>query len=105
MPDYTVVETVPAAEDFCRLREISGLSPRPLEAARKALPGSCYGMHILFEGKPVGMGRIVGDGALNFDIVDVAVDPLHQGKGSAESLWKRWLPGWIAMPAKGRTFV
>lgn len=81
MPDYTVVETVPAAEDFCRLREISGLSPRPLEAARKALPGSCYGMHILCEGKPVGMGRIVGDGALNFDIVDVAVDPLHQGKG------------------------
>ncbi|WFC84068.1 GNAT family N-acetyltransferase [Enterobacter quasiroggenkampii] len=82
MPDnYTVVETVPTAEAFCRLREISGLSPRPLEAARKALPGSCYGMHIVFQGKPVGMGRIVGDGALNFDIVDVAVDPLHQGKG------------------------
>ena len=82
MPDnYIVVETVPTAETFCRLREISGLSPRPLEAARKALPGSCYGMHILCEGKPVGMGRIVGDGALNFDIVDVAVDPLYQGKG------------------------
>lgn len=33
MPDnYTVVETVPTAEAFCRLREISGLSPRPLEA-------------------------------------------------------------------------
>ncbi len=29
----------------------------------------------------MGMGRIVGDGALNFDIVDVAVDPLYQGKG------------------------
>ncbi len=27
------------------------------------------------------MGRIVGDGAINFDIVDVAVDPAHQGKG------------------------
>ncbi len=24
------------------------------------------------------MGRIVGDGAVNFDIVDVAVDPAHQ---------------------------
>ena len=34
--NYTVVETVPP--QFCRLREISGLSPRPLEAARKALP-------------------------------------------------------------------
>ncbi len=27
------------------------------------------------------MGRIVGDGAINFDIVDVAVDPAHRGKG------------------------
>ncbi len=29
------------------------------------------------------MGRIVGDGAINFDIVDVAVDPAHQGKALA----------------------
>ncbi|MGQ6151109.1 GNAT family N-acetyltransferase, partial [Serratia sp. IR-2025] len=27
------------------------------------------------------MGRVVGDGRLNFEIVDVAVDPEHQGKG------------------------
>ena len=29
--DYAVIETVPSAEDFCRLRRISGMSPRPLE--------------------------------------------------------------------------
>ncbi len=38
-------------------------------------------MHIEFSGLVVGMGRIVGDGVLNFEIVDVAVDPDHQGKG------------------------
>lgn len=27
------------------------------------------------------MERIVGDGALNFEIVDVTVDPEYQGKG------------------------
>jgi len=27
------------------------------------------------------MGRVVGDGALNFEVVDIAVDPMHQGKG------------------------
>lgn len=26
------------------------------------------------------MGRVVGDGALNFEIVDIAVDPVYQGK-------------------------
>ena len=41
------------------------------------------------------MGRIVGDGVLNFDIVDVAIDPQHQGKGlgrkimEALMLWLR----------------
>ena len=27
------------------------------------------------------MGRIVGDGALNFEIVDIAVDPKYQKQG------------------------
>jgi GNAT superfamily N-acetyltransferase len=79
--EYTVVESVPSVEDFCRLRSISGLSARPPEAAKVGLPRSCYGVHILWQGVPVGMGRIVGDGALNFEIVDIAVDPAHQGRG------------------------
>ncbi len=50
------------------------------------------------------MGRIVGDGAINFDIVDVAVDPAHQ--------WKRpWpagdgeagRPGWTLTPLMAPT--
>lgn len=27
------------------------------------------------------MGRVVGDGACNFEVVDVAVDPIYQGQG------------------------
>lgn len=92
--DYVFIETVPSAEDFCRLRVISGMSPRPLEGARKGLPRSCYGVHILWQGVPVGMGRIVGDGALNFEIVDVAIDPEHQGKGLGRQIMEKivdWL--------------
>jgi len=79
--EYVFVNTVPPAKDFCRLRVISGLTPRPLDAVERALPGSCYGVHIEQAGLIVGMGRVIGDGALNFEIVDVAVDPEHQGKG------------------------
>ena len=92
--DYAVIETVPSAEDFCRLRRISGMSPRPLEGVIAGLPCSCYGVHILWQGIPVGMGRIVGDGAVNFEIVDVAVDPAHQGKGLGRLIMEnivRWL--------------
>jgi GNAT superfamily N-acetyltransferase len=94
LSDYQLVETVPSVEDFCRLRIISGLTPRPAEAVRLGLPGSCYGVHILWRETVIGMGRIVGDGALNMDIVDVAVDPTHQGKGLGRMIMEtltKWL--------------
>ena len=76
-----IVEEVASVDDFLRLRKISGLSERPLEAAIKALPRSLYGVHIIIDGAAIGMGRIVGDGALNFEIVDIAVDPKYQKQG------------------------
>ncbi|WP_299795690.1 GNAT family N-acetyltransferase [uncultured Shewanella sp.] len=76
-----IIEQVVSAEDFTRLRLISGLTPRPIEAAREGLPRSLFGVQLLLERQVVGMGRVVGDGALNFEIVDVAVDPAYQGRG------------------------
>ncbi|MCX4028439.1 GNAT family N-acetyltransferase [Endozoicomonas sp. SM1973] len=78
---YQIIEEVVDAENFLRLRQVSGLSPRSKQTAEKALPKSIYGVHIRLNNKPIGMGRVVGDGALNFDIVDIAVEPEHQGKG------------------------
>lgn len=91
---YVFINTVPPATDFCRLRVISGLTPRPLDAAERALPGSCYGVHILYAGLIVGMGRIIGDGALNFEIVDIAVDPDHQGNGLGRKIMQN-LMSWF----------
>lgn len=81
-----VINEVASVEDFVRLRAISGLSPRSLEAAEKGLPNSLYGVQIVIDDKVVGMGRVVGDGALNFDIVDIAVDPDYQGRGLGRKL-------------------
>lgn len=78
---YQALEQVASVDDFIRLRDISGLSPRSREAAKIGLPNSLYGVQITFNDEVVGMGRVVGDGALNFEVVDVAVDPAHQGKG------------------------
>lgn len=78
---YKYIEKVPPTDDFLRLRKVSGLTPRPKAAAEKALPNSLYGVYVKYQERIVGMGRVVGDGALNFEIVDVAVDPVHQGKG------------------------
>lgn len=81
MSDYTLVETAPAVKDYCHLRAVSGLSPKTEAAAEVALPNTWFGVHILCEGKTVGMGRIIGDGGCHFQIVDMAVQPEHQGRG------------------------
>lgn len=50
------------------------------------------------------MGRIVGDGALNFEIVDIAVDPAHQGKGLGRKVMEA-LIGWLNANAFKGSYV
>ena len=71
----------PDVENFLRLRKITGLSPRSEKAARIGLHHSLFAVTIFNKEIPIGMGRVVGDGGLNFEIVDVAVDPEYQGQG------------------------
>mgnify|MGYP000851155439 FL=1 len=104
LEDFTFIETPPSAEDFCRLRAIAGLSPRNLDAAKKGLPASCYAVHILHKGIPVGMGRVVGDGALNFEVVDIAVDPNFQGKGLGRAIMEH-IMGWLSKNAWDGTYI
>ncbi|NCH05738.1 N-acetyltransferase [Cronobacter dublinensis] len=79
-----IKESPPSAEDFCRLRMLTKLSPRGYEYVVRALPASLYGVHIIADGQVIAMGRVVGDGVINFEIVDVAVHPSYQGKGYAK---------------------
>lgn len=79
--DYTLIASPPDIHDYCRLREVTGLSPRSKQSAAIGLPNTFYGVTIIHDGIAIGMGRIIGDGALFFQIVDIAVDPAHQGKG------------------------
>ncbi|EKM0666983.1 GNAT family N-acetyltransferase [Cronobacter turicensis] len=76
-----IKEFPPSAEDFCRLRALTKLSPRGYEHVVRALPASLYGVHIIADDQVIAMGRVVGDGVINFEIVDVAVHPSYQGKG------------------------
>jgi len=76
-----IVEKVVSVDDFIRLREVAGLTPRPYEAAKRGLPNSLFGVQVIADSQVVGMGRVVGDGALNFEVVDIAVEPNYQGKG------------------------
>lgn len=46
-----------------------------------SLSASVAGVVVTYDGRPVGMGRVVGDGVFYFYVQDVAVVPEHQGHG------------------------
>jgi GNAT superfamily N-acetyltransferase len=79
--EYELSETIPSSDDYRRLRIIAGLSPKTAEAAAAGLPNTIYAVVIRKDGEAVGMGRIVGDRGLFYQIVDIAVDPKHQKRG------------------------
>lgn len=83
---YEVIPVVPSTADYLRLRVVAGLSPKTEEQAAKGLPNTWFGVSVIHDGKTVGMGRIIGDGGTAFQIVDIALEPAHQGKGLGKAI-------------------
>ncbi|MEL6829280.1 MAG: GNAT family N-acetyltransferase [Pseudomonadota bacterium] len=85
-PSYSIVAQTPAIDVYLRLREITGLSPFAAEAAQIGLQGALHSICVVCNGETVGMGRVIGDGGCFVQIVDIAVDPDHQGKGLGKAI-------------------
>lgn len=77
-------------------------------AAPRSLQNSLHGVTIVdgapCSARPVGMGRIVGDGAMYFYIQDVIVRPEYQGVGIGRLIVER-LMAWLQAHAPDRAFV
>ncbi len=74
------------------------------EAARDALPRSLHAVVAVADGKTVGMGRIVGDGAIFFYVQDIAVAPPWQGRGVGAAILSA-LTTWVRETAPEKAFL
>jgi GNAT superfamily N-acetyltransferase len=99
-----LVERFPGAEDYCRLRAEAGMAPRTLEASRRGLPNTLYGVSLLHDGEIVGMGRVIGDGGCFFIVVDIAVKPSLQGQGLGKRIMNA-LDTWLRANAPSSAVV
>ncbi|WP_421521870.1 GNAT family N-acetyltransferase [Ochrobactrum quorumnocens] len=79
-PAYSTFARTPSVEEYLHLRAVAGLSPFSKEAAIQGLKGTAFAVVIVQEDKAIGMGRLIGDGGCFFQVVDIAVDPQHQGR-------------------------
>ncbi len=103
---YALHAGVPDLKDYLRLRRDSGLTPRTLEQAALALPGSWAACHVreTDTGVTVGMGRLIGDGGWYFHVVDMAVLPAHQ-RGGIGNCVLTWLLDQVRRRAPADAFV
>ncbi|PHM33473.1 GNAT family N-acetyltransferase [Xenorhabdus innexi] len=99
-----ITEALPTPHEYLMLREYAGMSPKSIEAAEKGLPNSLFMICIRDEGKLVGMGRVIGDGACFFQIVDIAIAPDYQGKGLGKAVMTR-IDAWLETQALPGSFV
>ena len=74
------------------------------DAATEALPRSLFAVVAVADGNTVGMGRIVGDGAIFFYVQDIAVLPQWQGRGVGKAILSA-LVGWVHENAPEKSFL
>lgn len=102
--DIQLVEQFPGVDDYRRLRSEAGMSPKTVEAARKGLPNTLYGVSLRRHGEVIGMGRIIGDGGCFYTIVDIAVKPSYQGRGLGKRIMTA-LDQWLRANAEPSAYV
>lgn len=78
---YTVIERTPTVQEYNEVRRAAGLSVKDEIAAQRGLSNTLFAVCILYDDVVVGIGRVIGDGGLFYDIVDIAVVASHQRKG------------------------
>ncbi|QFU91710.1 GNAT family N-acetyltransferase [Amycolatopsis sp. YIM 10] len=83
---YIVRAETPSVELYQHLRVATGLSLKSTAAATAGLVGTWHAVVAHHGDRPVGMGRVVGDGGTAFQIVDMCVLPEHQGRGLGKQI-------------------
>ena len=88
---YILVDNQLSPVDFIRLKVETGFWERPVEQVKVALDNGLFNVTAVCDGKVVGMGRLVGDGAMYWYLQEIIVLPEYQGCGIGKSIVNRLL--------------
>jgi len=97
---YTGRSVMP--QEFLHIRQELGLPQLGFPVAARALRDDIFDVVVLLDGEtPIGCGRVIGDGALNFYLQDILVVPKFQRRGVGSKLLELILAHLCSITAPG----
>lgn len=96
---YNIKLESPSIEEFLNLRRKIGWGELDFNIAKTSLTNSLFHVTIRDKSKLIGMGRIVGDGAMYFYIQDLIVEPNYQNSGIGSVLMEQ-IENYLSVAAK-----
>ena len=99
MDSFVIKLESPSIEAFSLLRSKIGWGEIDENLAQTSLDNSLFHVTVYEKSQLIGMGRVVGDGAMYFYIQDVIVDPNYQQMGIGSVVMKQ-IESYLLMSAK-----
>jgi len=104
MKEYRVEHRKILVQEYQQIRNTTDWNPVENKVVEKALEKDLFSICVLDANKIIGIGRVIGDGALYFYIQDVIVSPDYQGKGIGKLIMKN-IETFINQNANNNSFV
>ncbi len=89
----------PSIDEFVSLRAKIGWQTGSLPMVEISLNNSLFHVTIYEKAQLIGMGRVIGDGAMYFYVQDVVVDPQYQDLGIGAAIMEQ-IENYLAVAAK-----
>ena len=86
-----IYENKLTAQEFVYLTEVVGWGSPNIKQIEIALKNTIYSISVEMNGKIIGMGRIIGDGARIFYIQDIVIHPDYQRIGIGTQIMEKLL--------------
>ena len=92
------------SSEYQVLRKSANWSSFDLETVERALENDLFSVCVMDQDKTIGIGRVIGDGAIYYYIQDVIVLPEYQKRGVGNMIMER-IEAYLNQHASTNTFI
>lgn len=104
MNNYKIEARKLEVEEYQSLRKTTSWDMIEDDVVKKALENDLFSVCVYESEKLIGMGRVIGDGAIYFYIQDIIVAPEYKRKGIGKLIMKK-VEQYISKTANNNSFI